>query len=82
MQHKREIPEIVNKNIVIKFCNFHTLGGGTSLVMALGNRKETDLHALNNFSTLIVKVSFKTRRNSHYYPGWCTLKIPRLKIPR
>ena len=37
------------------------MGGGTSLVMALGNR-QTDLHALNNFSSLIDKVSFK--RNS------------------
>ena len=39
MQDKREIPAIVNKKIVIKCQNFHTLGGGTSLLMALGNRR-------------------------------------------
>ena len=39
------------------------MGGGTSLAMVLGNKqRKTDLHALNNFSSSIVKVSFK--RNS------------------
>ena len=35
MQDMREIPAIVNEEIVIKCFNFHTFGGGTSLVMAL-----------------------------------------------
>ena len=38
------------------------LGGGTSLVMALGNRrtdKQTDLHEFCDLSSSIVKVSFK-----------------------
>ena len=39
MQDKREIPVIVNEKIVIKCENFRTLGGGTSLEMALGNRR-------------------------------------------
>ena len=60
MQDIREIPAIVNEKIVIKCANFHTLDEGTSLIMALENR-QTDLHALNNFSSSIVKVSFKTR---------------------
>ena len=49
----REIPAIVTEKIVVK-C--------TSLVMALANR-QTDLHALNNFSSSIDKVSFK-KKNS------------------
>ena len=39
MQDKREIPAIVNQKIVMKYCNFHSLGEGTSLVMAFGNRQ-------------------------------------------
>ena len=38
VQHKRQISSIVNEKIMIQCCNFHTLGGGISLVMALGNR--------------------------------------------
>ena len=43
MQDKREIPVIVNKKIVIKCRNFHTLGESTSLVMALGNRRKNSM---------------------------------------
>ena len=58
MQEMREIPAIVTEKIVIKISNFHTFGGGTSLVMSLANRR-TDLHVLNNFSSSIDKASFK-----------------------
>ena len=44
---------------MIKCCNFYTFGGGISVVMALGKDKQTDLHALNNFSSSIDEVSFK-----------------------
>ena len=44
MQDMREIPAIVNEKIVIKRRNFQTLGGGTSPLMALGN-KQTDRSA-------------------------------------
>ena len=50
MQDMREIPAIVTEKIVIKCRNFHSFGGGTSLVMAV---------AKNNFSSSIDKVSFK-----------------------
>ena len=53
MQDMREIPAIIDDKIVIKCRNFHTFEGGTSLVMALA-----DLHALNNFSSSMDKVSF------------------------
>ena len=43
MQDKREIPSIVNEKIVLKCGNVHIFWGGTSLIMALGNR-QTDLH--------------------------------------
>ena len=48
---------------MIKYQNFHTLGGGTSLLTALWNR-QTDLHALNNLSSMIDKVSFKSNSMS------------------
>ena len=44
MQDMGEISAIVNEKIVIKCRNFQTLGGGTSLPMALGN-KQTDRSA-------------------------------------
>ena len=66
MQDKREISAIVNEKIMridncdkVKSVNFHTFGGGTSLAMALASR-QTYLHALKNFSSLIDKVSLKT----------------------
>ena len=37
--------------------------------MALGNR-QTDLHGLNNFSSSIVKVSFK---KTQHVSGYCSL---------
>ena len=37
-QDNREIPAIGNEKIVIKFWNFHTLGRGTSIVMAVGKQ--------------------------------------------
>ena len=40
MQDMRKIPAIVKEKIVIKCSNFHTFGGGTSLVMALVNRTD------------------------------------------
>ena len=66
MQDKREIPVIVNDKIVIKCLNFHTLGWGTSLVMAVANRR------MNRSACLIFlsskeKVSFKSRGNSFTY---------------
>ena len=54
---------------MIKCRNFHTFGWGISPLITLGN-KLTDLHALNNFLSWIDKVSFKSRRNSPYYPGY------------
>ena len=44
MQDMGEISVIVNEKIVIKCRNFQTLGGGTSLPMALGD-KQTDRSA-------------------------------------
>ena len=46
MQDMREIPAIVNEKIVIKFVNFHTFGGGTSVVMSLANRRTDSLACL------------------------------------
>ena len=43
--------------------DFHRLVGGTSLVMALGNRR-TDLHALNNFSPSTFHPLLKKQRVS------------------
>ena len=39
MEDKSKNPAIVNEKIVIKCCNFNTLGGGNLLVMAVGNRQ-------------------------------------------
>ena len=59
MQDMREIPAIVNEEIAIKCGNFHTFGGGISLVMALANRRTNRFACLNAFSSSIDKVSFK-----------------------
>ena len=70
---------IVNEKIVIKCCNFHTLDGSITLIMALWNR-QTDLHALNNFSSSIDRhLSRKTAglwvlyfwRRSYSYGSGC-----------
>ena len=55
----REIPAIVNEKIVIKCCNFQTLGGGTSLLMALGNKRADRSAWILDLSSSIDKVSFK-----------------------
>ena len=55
MQDMREIPAIVTEKIVIK----SHFWWGTSLVMSLATDEQTDLHALNTFSSSIDKVSFK-----------------------
>ena len=41
--------------------------GGTSHITALGNDEQTDLHAFNNFSSLIDKVSLNTNSKSLGY---------------
>ena len=58
MQDTR-IYAIVNEKIVIKCRNFHTFGGGTSLVMALANRRTDRFACLEHFSSSIDKISFK-----------------------
>ena len=40
------------------------MGGGTSLVMALGTDEKTDLYEFYDLSSSIVKVSFKTNSTS------------------
>ena len=53
MQDERELPVIVNeKIIVIKCSHFHTLGGDTSLEMALGNRRTNRSGSLEQFFIL------------------------------
>ena len=59
MQDKREIPAIVNEKIVLMCLKFHTFGGSTLLQATLGNRR-IDLHALNNLSSSVDKISFKS----------------------
>ena len=49
MQIKRPIPATVNEKIVIKCLISHTLRGGTSLVMALENRRMNRSAGLENF---------------------------------
>ena len=49
---------------MIKCCNFHTLGGGTSLVMTLGNRQTNRSGCFDQFSSSIDKVSFKRNNMS------------------
>ena len=44
MQDMRDIPAIVNENIVIKCCNFHSFGGGTSLIIALVVHADADTY--------------------------------------
>ena len=39
MEDMRHIFSIVNEDVVTKFLNFHILCQGTSLLMALGNRR-------------------------------------------
>ena len=52
IQDIREIPTIVNEKIVITCSNFHTYGGGTSLVMALANRQTDRFACLEQFFIL------------------------------
>ena len=52
LQDMREIPAIVNEEIVINCLNFHTFGGGTSLVKALANRQTDRFACLEQFFIL------------------------------
>ena len=52
MQDMREIPAIVTEKIVIKCLNFHTFGGGPSLVMSLANRQTDRFACLEQFFIL------------------------------
>ena len=69
MQDMREIPAMVNEKTVIKCCNLHTFGGGTSLVMALSNRRT---NRLAYHKTILPSSINNVKKNKQYVPWPCT----------
>ena len=63
MQEKIKIIAIVTEKIVIKCWNFHSLVGGTILIMALANRRTNRSACLEQFLILDSKDIFLKKQH-------------------